>query len=404
MFLQANSGRIDLSVKLTSYRFEAAWSGDIGTIKSLTLGFWGPDNDRIPLQITTEDTHQLTPFAIAVLRGHLDVAKAIMEIARAQYQPKETKGQKRFRMRSVDDDDYDSDGNSIADSEEDDEIRLYSDIIDDQFTVDNIGEISSQVKSTISPFRLLVWHCNIGAFLDHTDEGRKAVAQRPFNETEDVVFDFAPLDGAAKAGPYFRRNVFKNAPFKPTNIIQYAIWAENIELLRFLLDLGDKYKDTATTDTATNMNAQSLALVRDQDLRYARIHGRTKSLAELIKRTGVGIPLDEFVKESGVEATEKPRYYQGLSVHGKKRADWAAAGRGAQMAKPTEKHPPLLESAYNGSIESVEWFLSTAPMRHYAEFAKAHKNDPRLKRLAQAEGGFDKSISNWLGLRSKFNH
>jgi len=67
------------------------------------------------------------------------------------------------------------------------------------------------------------------------------------------------------------------------------------------------------------------------------------------------------------------------------------------------KTPPLLHAALAGSIESVEWFLSDAPHRHYAEFgkSKAARNDGRLKHLNQASGGFERSVSRWLGLQSK---
>lgn len=369
--------------------------GDLATIKSITLGMWGPNNDSIPLQIAVRDTANYTPFSIAVLRGHMDVAKAILEIARAQYQPQEPTSRERFRMRTEDDyDEYDSDGNRITDGDnDDDKIRLYSEIVDDQFTVGNIGEISSQVKSTISPAVMMSWTCNVSTFLDHTDEGRKEAAKAPVEEMPSKLYDFAPIDGAGGARKHLMRNNAKLwEPLRPNNLIQYAIWTENTELLDFLLDLGDKYKDT---------NASHQILANDADLYFALSLGRIRSLTELIKRTGQGIPLDEFVKESGVDVAEKPRYYQGLSIHGQKRADWAAAGRATQIVEPVKKHPPLLEAAFDGSIESVEWLLSTAPMRYYAEFAKKHMNDPRLKRLEQADGGFDRSISNWLGLRSE---
>src|SRR3569833_3254887 len=67
------------------------------------------------------------------------------------------------------------------------------------------------------------------------------------------------------------------------------------------------------------------------------------------------------------------------------------------------KTPPLLHAALAGSIESVEWFLSDAPHRHYAEFgkSKAARNDGRLKHLNQASGGFERAVSRWLGLQSK---
>ncbi len=57
----------------------------------------------------------------------------------------------------------------------------------------------------------------------------------------------------------------------------------------------------------------------DNDFRRAIELGRTELLAEIIRRTGAGLPLEELVKGTGVEIKEKPRFYQGLTVYGKKR-------------------------------------------------------------------------------------
>jgi hypothetical protein len=67
------------------------------------------------------------------------------------------------------------------------------------------------------------------------------------------------------------------------------------------------------------------------------------------------------------------------------------------------KIPPLLHAALEASTESVEWFLSDAPLRYYVEFgnSKAAREDPKLKHLSQAPGGFDRAVSKWLGVQSK---
>lgn len=86
-----------------------------------------------------------------------------------------------------------------------------------------------------------------------------------------------------------------------------------------------------------------------------------------------------------------------------RRNDWAAAGRDAVRSTEGTEEPPLLIAARASRIESVEWFLSDAPLRHYLAFAKskATRNDARLKHLAQAPGGFDGAISKWLYEQSK---
>lgn len=78
--------------------FQAAWDGDLETIKRLTLMPQGEKKDEPPLQIAVRDYVDLSPFSIAVLRDHLDTAAAILEISRAQYVPKEKKGTGRYSM------------------------------------------------------------------------------------------------------------------------------------------------------------------------------------------------------------------------------------------------------------------------------------------------------------------
>jgi ankyrin repeat protein len=340
--------------------YEAAWDGNLQKIKSLTLALWGPENDRTPLKIAIQDTNGFSPFAIAILRGHLDLAKAILEIAQAQYQPKEQSGRLRYSMGPNGSSDY-----SECDSEEDEDdgsLHIFSEIVDEQYTIDNIGEVSTQVKSEVAPLALLTWSYRVSEFI--SDESGSQT---------------------------------KGDPTAVRSLLQYAIWADNVDLLVFLLQLGAEYASRTAEDETTSR----IFPVAQGDLDYAIRLGRTRALAELIRRTGAGIPLEDLVKKSGVEVEEKPKYYQGLSVHGQKRKDWSAAVRRRQMRRTGNEHPPSLIAAFQGSIESVEWFLSDTPSRHYNEFAVANQNDERLKSLFKAAGGFDKALSSWLSARSK---
>lgn len=370
------------------------------TVKSLTLALWGPDKDQVPLKLAVTDTTNSSPFAIAVMRGHLDLARAILKIAQAQYEPREPQ-RERFKMRSSDSDE---------DSEIDDDIHIYGEIIDDRFTIDDIGEVSTHVKSDVTPLKLLGWDCPVSRFLEGEVEGVTSSSVKDVG-TDPGLYSNA---GVSKAGvqsrggsPPRRRLGSRLTPAQPDpehitarNLLQYAIWADDLELLTFLLDLGAEYTAQQVEDDPSSTR---IFRTSEDDFQYAIKLGRTRMLAEMLKKTGAGVPLEDLVKQSGVKIKEKPRYYQGLSVHGRKRADWAAAGRGMQHVQAAgNKHPPLLEAAFKGSLESVEWFLSEAPMRLYSEFAAVHPHDKRLKGLSHAAGGFDKAISAWLGTRSMF--
>tara|TARA_R110002033_G_scaffold137455_1_gene176715 strand:- start:12 stop:416 length:405 start_codon:yes stop_codon:yes gene_type:complete len=120
---------------------------------------------------------------------------------------------------------------------------------------------------------------------------------------------------------------------------------------------------------------------------------------EMSQTTAVGIPLNALIKKSGVEIKTKPRYYQGLTVGGKKRADWAQAP-GGEVHAVEERVPPLLQAAHVASIDAVEWFMSDAPLRRYKEFAESNKHDKRIKTLMETGKGFEKTIGGWLDAKS----
>jgi hypothetical protein len=68
---------------LIFHRFEAAWTGDLETIKNLTITGSDRTRYRTPLEIAVCNSRGFSVFTIAILRGHLDVAHGIMTIAAA---------------------------------------------------------------------------------------------------------------------------------------------------------------------------------------------------------------------------------------------------------------------------------------------------------------------------------
>ncbi|KAL4964077.1 ankyrin repeat protein [Aspergillus stella-maris] len=335
--------------------FEAAWAGDIDTIKSLTLTNWGPDKAFAPLEIGVLDTRNFTAFTLAILRRHIEAAKTILAIAITQYKPNEKPNNTRYRIMT----DVDSDDDMYSDAGSDD-IQLDTHVIDAQFTVDNIGEVKNAVESKISPQTVLLGRCSIGPFLRKSER---------------------PDDGKSSLD----------------DLMEYAIWMDDVELLKLLITLGQELMARKKEDQQDNQS--TIYTLPHSDFIMAIRLGRIRCLEEMIKRTGAGLPLDKLAANSGVEMKEKPKYYQGLSVHGKKRADWAARGGGQPVTQAMDMNPPLLLAAKEGSLEVVEWFLSTAPGRYYTEFAKAHRKDARLKKLAMSKKGLEQSILEWLDSR-----
>lgn len=125
-------------------------------------------------------------------------------------------------------------------------------------------------------------------------------------------------------------------------------------------------------------------------------------VAEMVKIGGAELPLDSMVKRSGVEAMEKPKYYPGLSIGGRKMTKWAQPRGGNGYNIPNDTTSPLLQAVYHGGIAATEWFLSDTPLRLYKEFTSNNSEDPRLKALAKADGGVDQAVASWLQQRSKW--
>ena len=143
--------------------FEASWKGDLDTIKSLTLAVWG--EDQTPLKISVLDTAGFSPFSIAVLQQHFDLARALLEIAQAQYAPEEKTGRSKYSLTDQGSDDEDDE----SDAGDADEIRLFHEYVDDKFTVENIGEVQNQVKSKHTALDVLSWYYPVSRFLEEDE-------------------------------------------------------------------------------------------------------------------------------------------------------------------------------------------------------------------------------------------
>lgn len=294
------------------------------------------------------------------------MAKAILGIVQAQYKPMEQKGHKRYTA------DYDTD-----------QPRIYSEIVDDQFTVDNIGEVATQVECPIKPLDVLRWECSARLFIENdgiSDSARYEVQSGITSVLQNYFSTWRLDDDASRI---------------PQHVLDYAVWTDNVPLLVFLLELGqeltsqDAEKDTTIYTVPERVFVMAIGL------------GRLRCLEELIKRTGAGMPIDEFVEKSGVKLAERPEFYQGLTIRGKKRADWARAERW-QGGQEKSKSSPLLVAASYGKLDSTKWFLGKEPGQQYVAFTKAYEHDKRLKHLEKSAKGVEGALMNWLKSRSKW--
>jgi ankyrin repeat protein len=351
--------------------FQACWDADLATIKELTLSIWG--DNQSPLQIAVQNSQGYSPFAIAILRKHYGIARAILEIAHAQYVPEE-KPVVKHSLQPRDGDDSCDDG--------EDDFQIYAEIVDDRFTIENIGEVQSQVKSNVTPLAMMTWTCPTFRFLE-----QDALSVSPWLQHQETS------SGLHKPIP-----VKIPEDVRPHSLFQFAIYLDDADLLQFLIARAEEY--TQHNTEIDDETAPKFFRFDEADFWWAIRLSRTRLLGIIIKNTGAGIPFDDLVKKSGVEIPVKPKYYQGLTVHGRKRADWANEGREVQTTAVGAQHPPLLHAARYASLESVEWFSSDTALRCYMEFADRHRDDIRIKNLAKTQGGLQSSIAKWLDRRS----
>lgn len=338
--------------------FEAAWNNDLDTIKNLTLSPWMQGStEYAPLKIAVRDQNQFMPFSIAVLRGHYDLARRIVDICLAQYHNANDEDTQKGRRRwgiMVDGSDDDDDDN---------ELPIFTELVTDKFTIDILEEISNVVKGDTLPLSMLEWSCPTRRFNDCYTTGN-------FQSHEPCL-----------------------------SLFDHAIERDDMKMFKFLLEIATEQKSLM----AKHEDDQRCYTLAQPIFNHAIIKGRTGILAEMIKYCGAGIPFGELVSASGVELRTKPRYYEGLTIGGKKRKDWAAPpGQIQEYNQPGGRFPPLLEAAHVGNIDSVEWFMSDAPMRRYKEFADSNKMDIRIRTLEDGQG-FEKTISKWLETSSEYH-
>ncbi|KAI4091725.1 MAG: hypothetical protein L6R37_007692 [Teloschistes peruensis] len=360
--------------------FEAAWRGKNDKIKELTMAKWGPDGKHKPLQASVQDSMGFTAFAIAMYRRHFETAKLLLGIVDAQFlEPDKEKSQRRYVMRQED-----SEYDDSADQDSEEGLDISSEVVDDTYTYDIVGS-SVFASSMIQSYAHVWW------LLDQPErEAMKTAGQeRPKN---DGLYYYNGRNASATFQAYSSSGLYQSH----VNLGRYAIVSRDMKLLRFWLQCCQdaakmkwkNYKPTGAGYTG-------------EDFKFALQHGHMEAIAELIRVIGAELPIDTLIQSSGVEKAEKPKYYQGLSIGGQKMTAWAKEhGSRVRPSSATGKTALFLQAAYADGLPAVEWFLSDTPLRLYREYRDKHKDDEKLKKLADAPGGFEQAVGSWLKQRN----
>jgi hypothetical protein len=309
----------------------------------------------------------------------------VLEIAAAQYQPENRKDRYRYTIESYDENESYSDPDNDGDKDSDhgnEKVNVVSKLVDEDYTIDDISALADTIKSKGSPMQLLTWYSEVWRALG--DSKNDIAAKNTFMPGLQNTDPFTQ-NSSKTSWPYFH-GLYENESNRCRgSLISYAIVKNDMSMLQSLTNVRNDLARHKADEDSLKMFICPLS-----DYDFAVCLGRTETIGHMIKGTGVSILLEKLVDASGVIVQEKPKYYQGLSVHGKKRKDWADRGRVIRRAPAEGGHPLLLCVTFEGNLESTEYFTGDAPLRRYEEFAAAHGDDKRIQILSQAEGGIAK--------------
>ncbi|KAK2738639.1 hypothetical protein FQN57_006957 [Myotisia sp. PD_48] len=372
--------------------FEAAWNNDVEVFKKYTLGPWG-ETKHTPLLVTQRDTRGFSPFDIAIIRGHLHLASLIMSIANMHYKPNQDV-KRRYRIVQ---NNYYSDCD-YSDTESDcsygGEVYTIESEIVDESTVLDVREIDKTASTLVHPFSLLKENAQYWEALDDSAARRQELIgqintdwltrQRNTQEIQRTIV----------------KNFISNTPYELQNKwspLQYAIEKGDTQLANYILSFVAKYPEMAFT----HMDGERKSFVKHNDFSRALKLGRIDILSSMVEKAAAGMSLKPPKTK---DTTEDSKEYRGLTVHGKKKAEWALKessydsnryNYGDYNVTP-KADTPLLLALRLGTLESVKWALSEKPLELYLKFMSTYKDAEFLKPLLAVEGGIEKHVASYL--------
>ncbi|CAH0056898.1 unnamed protein product, partial [Clonostachys solani] len=382
--------------------FEAAWKGDVDTIKSLTLHERddGEGGKLPPLLISTTDSWGLNVFTIAVAKNNLTLAQMILDIAAAQYVPEgaQKTPKRRFRIRGAEDaTDYDDDEEQYDGND----IQLTSELVDDDFTIEDLGALSASAGTETTPADLIVASTPVWAVHKAID-----VSASDIHRGQSKVWE---------PSFYWRRYSSPSSAFSSvvddfwltSDLLSFVLESQNVDLIKFMLRVAKEAKISAFDEGFGTSGHDDSWHSRLSDNLYRYISQGKWDLVELlITETGAGMPISKIFGSIAVpeEEREKPKYYQGLKIRGTHKSDWAAEAGGEQQrtqATPWRENTtsPFINAVYDGSRSVVDFWQGDACVRMYDTFGRRNTHAKSIKRIEKEYGTWKKAVTTWLGLR-----
>lgn len=161
-----------------------------------------------------------------------------------------------------------------------------------------------------------------------------------------------------------------------------------MELFRFVVALAEETKEDGARAYINS------------GLRLALTLGRTEILEEIMKTVSFAIPFEELEEADEEFQMQKPKYYQGLTVYGTKRKDWASSSYPAYGTSSDKSQKPIQVAVYFGQLDSTKWLLSERPFECLKVFMKSHPDTMRTKLLEKQGDKLGFLLQKGLGVET----
>jgi len=151
--------------------YEMVWSNDVKGIKERTLTRWGPNQDKEPLKVSVSETvcgYNLVH--IALFRKSFDLARMLLQIARAQFRPKDENV--NYYVARTYDSDYEREEEEIEDPEDTD-YYIATERVDNSYELGDVTHIPDEAHSDIFPVALLKQSIKFERLLALEDRARE---------------------------------------------------------------------------------------------------------------------------------------------------------------------------------------------------------------------------------------
>lgn len=387
--------------------FEAAWEGNLDTLRVLTLSHWTLDESsntvvrhsaaessldvQSPLEVSVQDEAGFTPFSLSALRKNFDFARLVLEIAAVQYLPDSDDARYNYSIELFGGYDSASESDSAGgDSDSDTDLRIESRVQEKPvtFNVSELEELPGTVGSKSPPLYLFNCGCEVYRLFDDIESARNAGVSVPDE------WPYCKSFGTKEFGWDHFYQLFEYNSIFTDYPVKYAILQNDQELFSFFLELGEEWR---ARERERN-NGKEFG-ISDQPMLFfdtAASCGQIDMMERIIQVTGPLLPLTRLARKYGTKdnSDEKPKYYRGLSVRGKKRSDWMNNDRDDSESDEVPHALEYIVSSRN--LETVKWFMSGAPLESYMIYIESLKDNKDVQALQKHPLGVRGIIENWI--------